>query len=974
MGRLKEKVILIPFTNKFGQQRIRIMNIVDAVENGDLRALKILVENGADVNKKEGDWSALMLASANRNIEAVKYLLSIGADLEIKYGGGFPHFTALGWAAVYGFTDIAKILVDNGADTNCVEEDGTTLLMHILITEDPNPEVIQLLLENGADASATSKGGITPLQVATSYGHIEIAKMIQNYGGGYKYSNDADEDQTFRGLCELFFNRDYETCVLEGLELIWTKRAKHEMIQLVIISLLRSKGRGPWKTSHFETYASNTLTAQSIVEVVALADDPWMTALLQLTIGKIDFSKVISLASGIVQRCQAYYYYGAWLLTIGKENDAIKKFQTALEQKAACVERNFAERELQIINQSIIDNDSLQTGDFEANLSFASNTMSGKAGIITDSTLSNLLGKLFKNREAVVFCGAGISREPPAGLPDWGKLRDYTLEVIAADDDVLKKHLKNLTGNELIASSDNKGLVPEFVASTICEDCEGYFESFRVLEDGEPNANHKYLAKLGKSRHLKYILTTNFDLFIERAMEEEGLPYRVYRSEQEFADFDLTSKDNIIHILKLHGCISDPETITATVEQEGQRLSNSKEKILQHLLSHYYFIFLGYSGADLKIDHDYLSMKTMKGKAKGFIWTFRQTENFTEEINPHVSELARLYGNKAQIFYSKLPELFDTLFPPSERIARNNYTSAQDIAWKEEKNARLKELLLIWARQYLSKDNSCNIFGTLLEHTGQMEAALECYQRFAQIAKPNIVKPHYANALNNMGEIFRIQKEYDKAKDCYEKAKAINENFGNKKGVATQLNNMGLIYSNQGKHENALACYREAEKIFRVLGHNKGLSASLINIGQRYMDLGKFDKALISFQEAEQLDRSLGDKKAIANDLEKLAGYYYTQEMYETALGYYKKAEELDRIFGNKVNLSVLLINIGDIYKKMGEYDKALASLLEAEQIIRDHKTNENLIHCLLQLFMVYKAKGDFSKAMEYYEESLRLG
>ena len=38
---------------------------------------------------------------------------------------------------------------------------------------------------------------------------------------------------------------------------------------------------------------------------------------------------------------------------------------------------------------------------------------------------------LFDQQQAVVFCGAGISIEPPAGLPDWSKLRDYTLQAIA---------------------------------------------------------------------------------------------------------------------------------------------------------------------------------------------------------------------------------------------------------------------------------------------------------------------------------------------------------------------------------------------------------------------------------------------------------------------------------------------------------------------------------------------------------------
>ena len=52
------------------------MNIVDAVEKGDLRSLRRLVEGGADVNAMHGAWTALMLAAANRNIRSYSLFTS----------------------------------------------------------------------------------------------------------------------------------------------------------------------------------------------------------------------------------------------------------------------------------------------------------------------------------------------------------------------------------------------------------------------------------------------------------------------------------------------------------------------------------------------------------------------------------------------------------------------------------------------------------------------------------------------------------------------------------------------------------------------------------------------------------------------------------------------------------------------------------------------------------------------------------
>lgn len=56
---------------------------------------------------------------------------------------------------------------------------------------------------------------------------------------------------------------------------------------------------------------------------------------------------------------------------------------------------------------------------------------------------------------------------------------------------------------------------------------EHLFTLFGLLDKGEPNANHVGMAKLAKKGKLKAILTTNFDIFLERALQQEGVPYTV---------------------------------------------------------------------------------------------------------------------------------------------------------------------------------------------------------------------------------------------------------------------------------------------------------------------------------------------------------------------------------------------------------------------------------------------------------------
>ena len=79
--------------------------------------LNCLVENGIDVNAKDKDRNtALICASKNNNLEIVKYLVDVGADLNAE--GGHYNKTALMYASENGRLEMVKYLVEKGADVN----------------------------------------------------------------------------------------------------------------------------------------------------------------------------------------------------------------------------------------------------------------------------------------------------------------------------------------------------------------------------------------------------------------------------------------------------------------------------------------------------------------------------------------------------------------------------------------------------------------------------------------------------------------------------------------------------------------------------------------------------------------------------------------------------------------------------------------------------------------------------------------
>ncbi|WP_372370428.1 tetratricopeptide repeat protein [Candidatus Uabimicrobium sp. HlEnr_7] len=578
---------------------------------------------------------------------------------------------------------------------------------------------------------------------------------------------------------------------------------------------------------------------------------------------------------------------------------------------------------------------------------------------------------IFHEKKALVFCGAGVSLEPPAGLPDWHMLRDCTLASIANSHSFLQKYTKNLTEIEMISETNKKGLTPEYVASIILKYCDGYFESFQVLEEGEPNANHLYLAKLAKLGYLQYIVTTNFDIFIESALQENNIPYRVYSSDEDYSSFD--SKDERIHLFKLHGCIRNPGTITTTVEQESQGLSISKTQVLQQLLAHYHFVFWGYSGADLKINLDYLCMETEVEKAKGFTWNFLQKGEWQEPVNSYVSELVKLYGEKAAITHGQLPEIFKDILPKEQQIEHIIYDKNEQRDLTMYKNEQLRTSLDNWANKHINVVNAFTIVGRLLRHSGQPEKAFECYKKLTQIAD---TQQHYsliANAYNEMGYLQKMQSYYQQALEYFELACQIAEDNSDRKLQAEYLNSIGGIYRVRRDYQQAFAYYRKAVEIAESIEDNKGLAFYLNKLGGLYKSVGERKKALSFLQKAKDLCVEIGDQQGLAINLDNIGKLFRDEKRTKEALEYFLEAERITRSLGDKQGIAIRLSSLGGIYKQDKKPDESLDCYLKALEISEDLGDRRGSLLHAQNAASVYVIKKAYSQAAKYYQKAIKI-
>jgi ankyrin repeat protein len=83
------------------------------------------------------------------------------------------------FAAVYGFTGVARALPDGGANPNIVPTDDTGWTALIAAACRGHAEVTQLLLDRGADAAATDKTGGTALACARDNRHADVVSILR---------------------------------------------------------------------------------------------------------------------------------------------------------------------------------------------------------------------------------------------------------------------------------------------------------------------------------------------------------------------------------------------------------------------------------------------------------------------------------------------------------------------------------------------------------------------------------------------------------------------------------------------------------------------------------------------------------------------------------------------------------------------------------------------------------------------------
>ncbi len=331
-----------------------------------------------------------------------------------------------------------------------------------------------------------------------------------------------------------------------------------------------------------------------------------------------------------------------------------------------------------------------------------------------------------KESGLVILAGAGISMLPPTSLPNWNQFNTIVLTALAKRVGAYTN--QNFADDQLVAFLERRdassSFSPDFQAQLIEEEVGAdYFRVLQALDTEARNACHESIAALAKGGFLKAVVTTNFDRLIERALIAAEVPYRVFYDGAQFDELNhLVAAGQLtpLPVIKVHGSVEAPESMVDTLRQRVIGRPQALEDALVALLERHHWLVVGFSGADLDYDPNYLGLRQAVGSARGMTFLNR----IGTQPRAVIQQLIADYGASSRIIDGALPDALHQL----QTAIGQTPLQAPDAAGTADRLAEVTGRAQGWADQ-LGNMQAVNIFSALMDAAGGEENTLRLLRR-----------------------------------------------------------------------------------------------------------------------------------------------------------------------------------------------------------------------------------------------------
>lgn len=593
--------------------------------------------------------------------------------------------------------------------------------------------------------------------------------------------------------------------------------------------------------------------------------------------------------------------------------------------------------------------------------------------------------------KAAFLCGADLSS--PSGLPWTVPLKIFCLFFLlsSSKDQVFpaewlpgfnqpdpplgpclkrmsaRNHFPEVILEKMILQPPLETLLEIFEQAEMGEALLDLFEVEEYRPVLEPNAYHRFLAKLIAQGRLRTVVTLSFDRLLEKALQQEGLAagkdFEVLFREEDLKGIDWGQEK--VRLLMLNGSLEDRWALKKGLPRfPGMDSGKIRRKILSDLFSdrlHQQVVLFEPGGSDLAALYPFFEFQSSQDKkilhlCHSEVLVLEELERKGKK-GPLIpfSGILRLRC-PGPLLLEKLGQVFSFTDLPSGK---------REIPWVEKAIRRLREV-----EKPLKKNT---VLGLWLSKVGEHALAIEYLERILKTAQSVEDSQAQVVILNGLGSSYSSLNEYPEAVEYFEQALRAASFAGDPEGQAFSLAHLGSVCFTLGEYHEALDYHEQLLHLSRSLKDPNLESRALMGLGALCLQLKKYPRAVECFEQALTLAEKQTDPKAEADCLAFLGSVYQATGEYHRAVGYFSRTLHLDKSNGDPPALKSHLIQLGNAYHGLGEYHAAIGCFEQALSLARKQGDQEGEGMILANLGTSLADSGKYTEALVHYLPALEL-
>lgn len=182
----------------------------------------------------------------------------------------------------------------------------------------------------------------------------------------------------------------------------------------------------------------------------------------------------------------------------------------------------------------------------------------------------------------------------------------------------------------------------------------------------------------------------------------------------------------------------------------------------------------------------------------------------------------------------------------------------------------------------------------------------------------------YANAVMNIGLIYRDQQDYTRAYPNFFLSYGIFKQLGLKDRLVNTANHLGLCYIKTKEPRQAEYYFLEALEISQEINYPYGTATAYYNLGELTSQDSSWNESVTLLSKALDIQQEIGDFEGAARTNHMIGRVHAWMNKLDLSISYLYEAEKLARQVSSKMTLCEVYRTMTCVLEQKGDFEGAL--------------------------------------------------